>query len=146
MLRVSGSLDRAADERIPLEAEAPAQDWFVPQFETRTEGLADSTYIVSVAGEIDLFTGPQFRAAVLGALDAGAAALIVDLSECSFMDSTGISVLVGANERLNHSTKPVAVVTDHPGVLQVLQVTGVDAMLGLYPSRSAALNGDARDD
>jgi anti-sigma B factor antagonist len=117
----------------------------VGQFETRTERLADCTFVVSVAGEIDLFTGPQFENALLGALDAGATALIVDLSACSFMDSTGIRILVKANERLHHSRKPVGVVTDHPNVLQVLQITGMDAIFGLYPSRSAALNGSASD-
>jgi anti-sigma B factor antagonist len=118
----------------------------VSQFETQTEGLAGSKYVVSVAGEIDLFTGPQFGAAVLGALDAGATALIVDLSECGFMDSTGIRILLGANHRLKRSTStPVAVVTDHPSVLKLLRITGVDAVLRIHRTRSTALNGNARD-
>jgi anti-sigma B factor antagonist len=145
MRRSSSTPDAGADRRIPLAADTPTQRGAVPEFETRTERLADSRYVVSVAGEIDLFTGPPFRAAVFAALDAGAGTLIVDLSECSFMDSTGISILVGANERLNHSAKPLAVVTDDPNVHKVLQITGVDTMFGLYPSRSAAINGDAGD-
>lgn len=145
MRRVPGPLDAAPNGRIPRAADEPAQNGALPEFETRTEGLADSRYVVSVAGEIDHFTGPQLRAAVHGVLDDGAAALIVDLSECGFMDSTGICILVGVKERLKHSSKPVAVVADHPSVLQVLRLTGVDAVLGVYPTRSAALNGDARD-
>jgi anti-anti-sigma factor len=117
----------------------------VTEFETRTERVADSTYIVSVTGEIDLATGPALSTALHAALDAGATQLIVDLSNCRFMDSTGISILVGANQRLNHSGNPVAVVTGHSSVHPVLQITAVDAMLRLYPTRSAALNGNARD-
>ena len=143
MRRVPGSLDGAANGRIPLAADAPAQDGVVPEFGTRTEGLANSTYVVSVAGEIDLFTGPEFSDAVHGVLDAGAATLIIDLSDCGFMDSTGITILLGANERLNES-KPLAVVTDHPNVLQVLRPTGVDAVLGVYPTRAEAVNGNGR--
>jgi anti-anti-sigma factor len=60
------------------------------QFQTHIERLADSTYVVSVIGEIDLFTGPRFESALLGALDGGAVELVIDLSECGFMDSTGI--------------------------------------------------------
>jgi anti-anti-sigma factor len=116
-----------------------------PEFATRTERLADSTYVVSVAGELDMFSAPPFDAAVQGALDAGASSLIVDLSECGFMDSTGISILVSANARLNHSRKPVAVVTDDPNVRQVLRITGVDIIIGLYPSRAAALAGGEGD-
>jgi anti-anti-sigma factor len=113
----------------------------MPPFKTRTERVGDSTYVVSAAGEIDLGTGPAFKAALRGALDDGATALVVDLGECGFMDSTGITILLRASERLNHSPKSVAVVTDHPNLLTVLKLTGVDAILGLYPSRSAALNG-----
>jgi anti-sigma B factor antagonist len=146
MRRRPGAPDESADHRAPWPADAaPTQPGAVTDFETRTERVADSTYIVSVAGEIDLFTGPPFSAALRSALDAGATQLIVDLTDCPFIDSTGISILVRANERRNQSSRPVAVVTNHSNVLQVLQITGLDAILRLYPSRSAALNGSARD-
>jgi hypothetical protein len=114
MRRFSGPLDR--NGRLPPVADAPAQDGAVPEFQMRTEGLADSTSVIAVPGEIDLFTGPQFSDAVHG----------------------------GVNERLEHSTRPVFVVADHPNVLRVLRLTAVDQVLGLYPTRSAALSGNAR--
>ena len=115
------------------------------QFQTRTERLADSTYVVSVLGEIDLFTGPRLAGALSGALDAGATKLVVDLTECGFMDSTGIRILLMVNDQLDRSHRPVAVVTDNGNVRQVLELTGVDAVVGLHASRSAALNGAASD-
>lgn len=145
MRRVPGHGEEGADERAPAVFDGPTHTTVMPTFETRTERVGDSTYVVSVAGEIDLFTGPAFNAALAGAIDAGATALIVDLGECGFMDSTGITILVRARERLNHSPKSVAVVTDHPNLLDVLKLTGVDATLGLYPSRTAALNGGRGD-
>jgi anti-sigma B factor antagonist len=111
------------------------------QFQTHIERLADSTYVVSVIGEIDLFTGPRFETALLGALDGGAVELVIDLSECGFMDSTGIRILLSVNEQLDRSRRPMAVVTGHPNVRQVLELTGVDTIVGLHASRSAALNG-----
>ena len=111
------------------------------QFQTRTERIADSTYVVSVIGEIDLFTGPRFESALLGALDGGAVELVVDLSECGFMDSTGIRILLSINEQFDRSRRPVAVVTDDPKVRQVLELTGVDTIIGLHASRFVALNG-----
>jgi hypothetical protein len=71
MRRRPGALHESADHRAPRAAgPAPAQWAAVTEFETRTERVADSTFIVSVAGEIDLSTGPPFSAAVSGALDA----------------------------------------------------------------------------
>jgi anti-sigma B factor antagonist len=142
MRRISGSLDGAANGQFQPVADAPAQNDGVPAFQTRTEGLADSTYVVAVAGEIDVLTEPQFSDAVHGAIDAGAARLIVDLSDCGFMDSTGINILLGVNGRLRQSSRPVVVVADHPNVLQVLRLTAVDQVLALYATRSAALNGN----
>ena len=146
MRRRPGARDDGADPR-PLRGvdDAITQPGAVTAFEARTERIADSTHIVSVRGEIDLFTGPAFSDALHAALDAGATRLIVDLSDCGFMDSTGIRILVGANERLNHSGGPVAVVTNGSHVLQVLKITAVDAMLRLYPTRSAALKDSPGD-
>ena len=133
------------DGAQPRADAVPTQPRDLTEFGARTERVADSTYIVAVTGEIDLFTGPPFSTALHGALDAGAAQLIVDLSECAFIDSTGISILFRANERRNDASRPVAVVANHPNVLQVLQITGLDAILRLCPSRSEALTDGGRD-
>jgi anti-sigma B factor antagonist len=145
MRRVPGFADERANGRGHATADVPSQASAAAQLATRTEQLAGSMYVVSVAGEIDLFTAPPFNAALVGALDAGATALIVDLSDCCFMDSSGLEILIGANKRLNHSGQPVAVVTDHPSVLLPLRITGLDGVLAVHSSRSAALNGHAGD-
>jgi anti-sigma B factor antagonist len=111
------------------------------QFHLQTERLSDSTFVVSVLGEIDLFTGPRFADALFGALNAGATKLVVDLTECGFMDSTGVRILLLVNEELDHAHRPVAVVTDNENVRQVIELTGIDTVVGLYPSRSTALDG-----
>jgi anti-sigma B factor antagonist len=145
MRTVPGPREEGADERVPWVFDGPTHTAVMPPFETRTERIGDSTYVVSVAGEIDLCTGPAFSEALRGALDDGATSLIVDLGECGFMDSTGITILMSAGERLNHSLKSVAVVTNHRNLLDVLRLTGVNAIVGLYPTRSAAVN-DGRGD
>ena len=138
--------DEGTDHRPARAADGAAnRPYAMPELAMRTERVADSTYIVSVTGEIDLSTGPAFSTALHAALDAGAAQLIVDLSDCGFVDSTGVSILLGANDRLNHSGRRVAVVTDGPAVVRTLQIMAVDTMLRLYPSRSAALEDIPRD-
>jgi anti-sigma B factor antagonist len=62
----------------------------------------DGVAVVAVRGEIDLVTAPQLEAAVEQAiLDHGAPRpLLVDLEECTFMDSTGLALLLRAQDRL----------------------------------------------
>jgi anti-anti-sigma factor len=72
-----------------------------PPFEVEVREL-DGVAVVEVRGEIDLVTAPQLAAAVEEAiLDHGAPRpLLVDLGECTFMDSTGLAVLLRAQDRL----------------------------------------------
>jgi anti-sigma B factor antagonist len=107
-------------------------------FRTSLERL-DGTHVISVAGEIDLATGPELEQAILALPEDGTASVIVDLTECGFMDSTGMHILARTHERLGRSGGRLAVVTNHHGILKVLELTGLDQLLQIYPSRAKAL-------
>ena len=69
--------------------------------ETKRELLEDGgTCVVSVAGELDLSTAPRFKRTLLAALDDAPASVIVDLTECEFVDSSALNILIGARQRL----------------------------------------------
>ena len=64
--------------------------------------------------------------------------MIVDLTGCSFMDSTGLQLLVRTRGRFGR----VAVASPNRTVLKILEVSGLDRLFAIYPSRTAALSGD----
>src|SRR5215207_1759102 len=72
-----------------------------PSFDAEAVEL-DGVAVVVVRGEIDLLSAPQFDALVDEAiLDGGVPRpLLVDLAECTFMDSSGLAVLLRARTRL----------------------------------------------
>ncbi len=55
--------------------------------------------LLRVRGELDIYTAPQLKQAVVTALEGGAASLAVDLSGVEFLDSTGLQVLMSAKKR-----------------------------------------------
>jgi anti-sigma B factor antagonist len=55
--------------------------------------------VIAVTGEIDLHTSPRLRDTLLSHLTNDARDLTVDLSEVTFIDSTGLSVLIAALRR-----------------------------------------------
>ena len=67
--------------------------------------------------------------------------MLVDLCECSYIDSTTISVLVGASRRLDERGGRLhVVVPQHARVIRrVMEVMGIDAILPIYDTRTAAL-------
>jgi anti-sigma B factor antagonist len=90
------------------------------------------TATVALRGEIDVLTVDQVRIALAGALAAHPHDLIVDLSELTFIDSTGLGALIagfqrardaGVRFRLAHPTAGVRQILVLSGLLEVVEVT-----------------------
>lgn len=89
--------------------------------------------VVTVGGEIDLYTAPQLRNELVGALEEGARRLVVDMSRTEFCDSTGISVLLSAMKRARDKGGDLELVAPKPAVMKVLEVTGLDEVFTIHP-------------
>jgi anti-sigma B factor antagonist len=100
----------------------------------------DDRAVVIAAGEVDLFTAPALREAVLAATQVSDA-LVIDLTDVRFIDSTGIGVLVGAAGRPRR--RQVALVGPTPMMCKVLQVTGLDQVFPVFATMQEALAQDA---
>lgn len=88
---------------------------------------------LAVVGEVDVSCADDLRDALDQCLDEGPASLEVDLSETSYIDSTGIGVLVGAAVHASEANASFAVVAPQRNVARVLTLLGVDERLGVRP-------------
>jgi anti-sigma B factor antagonist len=94
--------------------------------------------VLIAAGEIDLSNAEAFRDH-LQALVAGASpAVIVDLSLVTFMDSSGLGVLIGGLRSIHRAGGILRVVGTSAHLLELFAVTGVHKVLPLYPTVAAA--------
>ncbi len=93
-----------------------------------------SHHVVKVIGDIDIFTAPDFIVALEQAYDSQR--IIIDLSGCGYIDSTGISALF----RWQQSTqgKLRLVVGQQDKISRILEVTRVDKFIEIFPSVEAA--------
>jgi anti-sigma B factor antagonist len=84
--------------------------------------------VVSVRGELDLYTAPQLREAVLG-LDAGSPPHVaVDLSDVGFIDSSGLGAIIACLKHVREQDGELALVTPEASPLtKLLALTGLDA-------------------
>ena len=85
----------------------------------------DGLAAVAPRGEIDITTAPELRAAIGATLDDGATAVVLDLEAVTFMDSSGLSVLVGAHRRLARRGGRLEVVGAGAAIAQTLRLTGL---------------------
>ena len=83
-------------------------------------------YTVRVAGEVDISNAKSLRDAIDLALEQPTDEVVLDLVEVSYIDSTGIGVLVGAAHHAADRQRGFSVVNAQPGVMRVVQLLGVD--------------------
>jgi anti-sigma B factor antagonist len=99
--------------------------------------------VVSVRGEVDVYSAPTLRKALHDAMDTEHASLLVDLSDIAFIDSTGLGVLVAGQNRASELGGKLDVVCDQERVLKLFRITGLDEVFGIYPNRAEALAATA---
>ncbi|HEX6761353.1 MAG TPA: STAS domain-containing protein [Gaiellaceae bacterium] len=109
-------------------------------FDIKTEQLQDHTYAISLAGEIDLYTAPEFKQQLLEVIGEGATHVIVDLTSTTFIDSTTLGVLVGGLRRLRTADGRMTIVCSDPNITKIFEITGLDRVFDLTESRAEALS------
>lgn len=91
---------------------------------------------VSVSGDLDMVTVARLRESVDEATRARPDKLVLDLSAVTFLDSAGLGALVTAHHRRDTTTRIVA---NTPETLRPIQITGLDTLLHVFPTREEAV-------
>jgi anti-sigma B factor antagonist len=113
-------------------------------FEIRDHAHGTDAHVVGVAGEIDLFSAPEFKQRLAAAVEGGATTVVVDLSEATFIDSSSLGILISVHRRLDHRRGRLAVVCDNPSILKTFQITGLDAVFPIASSVEDAVEESVR--
>ena len=100
---------------------------------------AGSVPVLDVRGEIDLDSAPVLREQLAALVDGGAGNVVADLTNTSFIDSTGLAALVAGNNRAKAAGGSVRVVCTQPRILKLFRITSLDEVLKIYPDRDAAV-------
>lgn len=107
---------------------------------TVTSRERDGRTIVSVGGEVDVYSAQELREHLVEPTVEGGPAphVIVDLSNVHFMDSTGLGVLVGALKRTREAGGTLELVADDERILRVFRITGLTDVFTIHPTLDAA--------
>jgi anti-sigma B factor antagonist len=112
-------------------------------FEVRSEELDGGIRAFTVRGELDMNTAPELEKGLEEALSEPGTSIMLDLSDCEFIDSTGIALIVRAWQRLNGNGdegkgRLVLCCINHQ-VRRLLKITGVESSISMHEQREAAL-------
>jgi anti-sigma B factor antagonist len=118
-------------------------------FQASASELEGGIRLLEVGGELDLSTATQLEEPLEQAVDSPSAAVLIDLTDCTFIDSTGIALIVRAWQRVdgaagNGGDGGLVLCCQNEQVRRVLEVTGLEHSLRVFGTRdeaAAALRG-----
>jgi anti-sigma B factor antagonist len=114
----------------------------IAPFNVEVESLGGGIEAFAIAGELDQATAPQLREPLHDAIKGGSGSVMVDLTKCGFIDSTGLGVIVEAWKMLqerNGSEAGLSICCPEPEVRRLLQLTGLDQAIAIRDTREEAI-------
>ncbi len=109
-------------------------------FDIKTEQLSPETYVISLSGEVDLYTAPEFKQQLLEVIGQGGKDVVVDFSNTTFIDSTTLGVLVGGVKRLRTNDGRLSLVCSDRNITKIFEITGLDKVFEIYDTRDDAVS------
>jgi anti-sigma B factor antagonist len=109
--------------------------------------LEPDRVVLELAGELDLTAAPRLADAITRAeSDAARSILVLDVDALTFVDSSGLRVILAAHERARETgQRAFALTAGSPQVKRLLEIAGLEAHLETVADASAALAGPPRE-
>lgn len=86
----------------------------------------DSIPYLVVKGEIDVYTSPSLKEKILELIEKGNKSLIINLQDVSYIDSTGLGVLIGGLRRCKEKNGDVYLIYSNPRLKRIFEITGLN--------------------
>lgn len=97
------------------------------------------TTIVSVGGEIDVYTAPKLRDKITELVGEGVFDIVIDMESVEFLDSTGLGVLVGGLKKVRAHDGSLELVCTQDRLLKIFRITGLAKVFVIHDSADGAL-------
>jgi len=94
----------------------------------------DGLTVITVEGEIDVYTAPKLREKLIDLVNKGKFHLLVDMEKVEFLDSTGLGVLVGGLKRVRAHDGSLELVCTQERILKIFRITGLTKVFGIHNS------------
>ncbi len=99
-----------------------------------TVAHVDGSAVVTLVGELDVESATELTTVLAELAESGPAEVVVDCSHLDFIDSSGLAVLITAQERLRMRARNLSVRSPNPVVARVFAVTNLSEYFGVEPS------------
>jgi len=93
---------------------------------------ADNICVLTLEGEVDVYTAPRLKEALVRHLESGCSYVLVNLEGVGFIDSSGLGVLVGGLRRAKEKGGSIRLVCTRDSILKIFRITGLDKVFPIF--------------
>lgn len=112
------------------------------EVESSNRGEAD---VLALRGEIDVYTAPRLRQAIVDLVDGGSRRVVVDMTAVDFLDSTGLGVLVEGLKRARTHEGDLLLVATQEKILKIFDITGLNKAFQIHGTVDDAVGSPATE-
>ncbi len=107
------------------------------ELDIKTE-QTDGICVMTLGGEVDVYTAPRLKEALVREIEAGCVRIIADLEGVDFIDSSGLGVLVGGLRRAKERDGTIRLVCTRENILKIFRITGLDKVFAIFADTAEA--------
>jgi anti-sigma B factor antagonist len=105
---------------------------------SREKPESGADYVVSLGGEVDLYTAPELKQELHRLVGEGATRIVIDMSETTFIDSTTLGVLLSVVKRVRPEGGAVVLVCPDRNVRRIFEITLLDRVFSIVDTLDEA--------
>ena len=94
--------------------------------------------LMRLEGEIDVYTAPNLKEGLVEQIESGCVNILIDLEGVTFIDSSGLGVLVGGLRRAKENSGAIRLVCSRDNVLKIFRITGLDKVFPIFTDAQEA--------
>ena len=101
--------------------------------------LSDAVQALDLEGEVDVYTAPVLRQAIVDQVEAGVKHLVINLVRVEYLDSTGLGILIGGVKRLKEQGGSLRLAGPSARITRIFEITGLNKIFDVFTNEQEAL-------
>jgi len=106
---------------------------------TYTKQINNEVIGINIEGEIDVYTSPKVKEALNDLIQKENYNIVVNLEEVTYIDSTGLGVLIGGLKKVKEHNGYIKLICTNPQIKKIFDITGLVKIFGIYDNENDAL-------
>jgi anti-sigma B factor antagonist len=101
---------------------------------------AENAVVLDLQGEVDAFTAPKLKQEIINLIERGSTRLAVDLADVTYLDSTGLGVLIGGLKRTRDKDGELVLICPNVRITRIFEITGLSRIFDMFKTEEEALD------